>query len=177
MKKFLPLFLILALLCCGCAAKQEDPNVSKTQILPEVISAYEIDDTKESQIEDLFSDLSDAFEALASKNSVSDDDFYNYANKVSNRLDLFQDTFDWAAAKSNLKTSSGEEKNQIALVMAGEAGLSTAQIKLTSALSDKLLGTGSGERCAEAAVNAVNAYAQFFCGEDCITDEDLDRVG
>lgn len=174
MKRAVLALLILVLLCCGCTKKQEASTPTGNQIRSEIANAYDMDDTDKQMVADLFADMDKAFEKLAnSKRDASD--LFVYASKVSQLIKNFDASFDWDAVKRKVDNATdNEEKLKWIECMSDRAQSLTAPAYNLS--FELVKEDSSGEHCAELAVNAVNAYSQYFYGEVHITDNDLDRI-
>ena len=171
MKRMIIAVLVLVMLCSGCTAKKESKP-----ILTDVVSAYDIDKEGREMVASLTSDLEDTFEALVEKGEPDDNDYIEYAGKVADLLTDFYKEFDWNLDSLSDKiqnADSKEESNKLTRILIDgynfENGLSE--------LKDEVKDAFSGERCIEAAVNAVDSYAMLFYGEPIITEEDLVKLG
>lgn len=118
MKKTIIMMLCMALLLCGCAGEKETSKADapEKEILPEIVSAYDIDETGKKQVAELFDDLDKAFEDL-SDSDLEDEDFYDYANEVSEIISDFEDTFDSEAPSRKLDNVENDEE-KLALIEA-----------------------------------------------------------
>ena len=174
MKRTLVMILAVCLVLCGCASQ----GGGGRQIRQEVISAYNMNSEMQEQVEKLFADCDQAFKELEEIKAPMSTDVYNYAKTISDLLSDFYDAFNWETVKEKMNNaSSEEEKSSFATVLLESNDVISCKSELNMQLFNMMMGMGSGESCLEAAVEAINGYAQFFYGEAHITEEDLDRIG
>lgn len=161
--------LMLAALLGGCSKGAE------TKLLPEVAEAYEIDG---ATVQPLFDAFDKALADLAAS-AQEDDDLLAYAEAVSAAVEEFEATFSEKEELLSEKMSAAPDADRMAylrFLLNDRSEPTSAWIDLNMERLYALTGEGSGERCAEAAFQVVNAYAQFFYGEYWITEDDLDAI-
>ena len=149
MKRTIPLMLVVCLCMTALFG-----CAAKHEILPDVKEEYGISSKAEDRIAEMFDAFDKAFERLGK--NPSDRAFYEYAEAVSSAIAECLDEID--------------EKYDVYI-----DELDT--FDLDAELYDYKEGSGSGERCAEAALNMVEECSRFFYGVHWFTEEQLDSLG
>ncbi len=187
MKKIIILLLCAALLLCGCAGNQakddkgnsddsqlsEDDIVPEKEIIDDVMILFELDESGEKSVARLFADLDKAYQK-ASSSDKSNQDYLDYAKEVKQKLDAFDETFDWAMWDRKLGGSTTLPLEEaMAAYNLGDPLLKLLTIDdLFNGLEDK----EPSDDCsyyAHVACLAVNYYSEFFYGEACYTEDEM----
>lgn len=173
------IFMALPILCaCGKESDSSDDKKTKNaeKILTEIEEAYELDDKGRELVADMFEKFDKAFQKLQKKTSVGDEEFYEYAEAVTNAFSDFNGKFEDYRSKLSEKISNTEDDDDRAEYFAVQTDYAVISLNFNTITLDLLEGSSVGEGAAEKVVWYVNELSNLFYGKDRITQDDMNSV-